>query len=306
MEIVYVSGFGRSGSTLIENLLQKNYDAIGLGELYFIWDRGFLKNEKCTCGTPFRDCSYWTDVLKNAFGTIDETQAQRFDAVFKSARGNRPSRHSLPRQVKNISAEFNYICQRLYGAINETLDGQALIDSSKYPLFGAALSQTDGLKVKSLHVFRDPRAVAHSWSKKKRRPEGTGKGAYMSRSKLTLSSIWRWKWFNHAAEQLGSQMQLPYLSVCYEDFCDTSEMHMKRISDFFDLKQRVAPPSGAWHSVSGNPARFEGSLGAIRKDETWKEQLTSLAKLQIDLTCMTQFNRMRTGTFASQEYAQPR
>ncbi|MCV0428499.1 MAG: hypothetical protein K5905_23825 [Roseibium sp.] len=300
MDIIYVSGFGRSGSTLVESLLQKDYNAIGLGELYFIWDRGFLKNEKCTCGTPFRDCSYWSDVLKNAFGAIDEPKAKHFDAVFKSARGNRPSFHSLPGQLESVSTEFKDISQRLYGAINETLDGQALIDSSKYPLFGAALSQTNGLNVKPLHVFRDPRAVAHSWSKKKKRPEGSGKGAYMSRSKLTLSSIWRWKWFNHGAEQLGTQMHLPYLSVCYEDFCDASERHMKRIAEFYDLKRRATPFSGAWHSVSGNPARFEGSLGSIRKDEAWKEQLPGLAKIQIDLTCMTQFNHMRTGALTSQ------
>jgi len=47
MKIIYVGGWVRSGSTIIENILNEIDDFIHVGELRFIWENGFIHNRCC-------------------------------------------------------------------------------------------------------------------------------------------------------------------------------------------------------------------------------------------------------------------
>ena len=105
VDVVYVSGFGRSGSTIVEGLLQSRYAATGLGEIFFLWERGALRNELCGCGLRFRQCPFWTEVLRDAFGRITEYDAAVYDQAFKLARGRRPRFGSM-QEVKQATPLF--------------------------------------------------------------------------------------------------------------------------------------------------------------------------------------------------------
>ena len=54
-----IAGPGRSGSTLVAELLGQLKAFESVGELNVLWNRGFLENQPCGCRTPFRDCAYW-------------------------------------------------------------------------------------------------------------------------------------------------------------------------------------------------------------------------------------------------------
>ena len=71
MDVLYVGGYGRSGSTLLAYLLGQLDGYVVAGELKFIWQKGVKDNELCGCGEPFADCPFWRDVGQAAFGGWD-------------------------------------------------------------------------------------------------------------------------------------------------------------------------------------------------------------------------------------------
>jgi len=289
--VVYVSGFGRSGSTIVEGLLQKRYAASGLGEIFFLWERGVLWNELCGCGAHFRECPFWSEVLKDGFGRVTEYDAQVYDAAFKKARGWIPRLASL-REAERSTQLFREVAGTLYQAIGRKLGGEAIIDSSKYPLYGAWLTQTPGIDLSVLHLFRDPRAVSHSWSLTKSRPESVGDLDYMTVSKTPFSAVWRWKWFNHWSDELRDSFGLPSALVSYEKFCDDPETHLRAIGEALGLKPRTVPKD-EWHSVSGNPVRFTSESLEIRKDERWREDMARASQIMTAMLCGAQHRRLR-------------
>src|ERR1044071_6434693 len=72
IRVLYIGGWGRSGSTLTERLLGEMPDVVGAGEVTHLWVRGLLENQSCACGQPFADCPFWTTVGKTAFDGWDK------------------------------------------------------------------------------------------------------------------------------------------------------------------------------------------------------------------------------------------
>ena len=289
-DVLYVTGFGRSGSTVVEGLLQERYAATGLGEIFFLWERGALRNELCGCGLQFRRCPFWSAVLKDAFGRITEFDATVYDREFKRARGRRPKFRSM-REAEHATPLFRDVASALYAAIGRHTEGETVIDSSKYPLFGAWLTRAPGVKLSVLHLFRDPRGVTYSWSQLKERPESVGDQDYMAVSRSPLTSVWRWKWFNHWSDELRSEFALPGAVVSYERFCDEPETHLEALARVLNLKPRTTPRD-EWHSVSGNPMRFEGGDISIRKDDRWRHEMNPVARGVTMMLCDAQHQRL--------------
>ena len=52
-KLLFIGGLGRSGSTLIEKLLNEFNDAFAIGESVHLWERGLRDNELCGCGEAF-------------------------------------------------------------------------------------------------------------------------------------------------------------------------------------------------------------------------------------------------------------
>ena len=290
-DIIFIASYGRSGSTLLESTLRNRFDVMGVGELFFIWNRGVLKNELVGSGVPFRDSPFWTRILDRAFGGVSEAQARKFDNVFQSLRGNAlrltPASAWLP---KDLTA-FAEIARPLYEALVEEADGRVIVDSSKFPLFAAALAAVLDRKLGIVHAYRDPRAVAFSWSRVKWRAESTGGQQYMARSRFALSSVWRWKWFNYQAAQLEGAFGLPRVLVGYERFCADPNRYLDLISESFGLTPKFRADM-EWQSVSGNPARFEGTMDQIVLDENWRREMPRLSRAFVGLTCGTSFRAL--------------
>lgn len=302
--VVYVSGFGRSGSTVVEGLLQRRLAASGVGEIFFLWERGALRNELCGCGLQFRRCPFWTEVLNDAFGRVTEFDAQIYDREFKKARGRRPQFSSM-HEAGSATPLFKQVASALYASIGKHIDGDVLIDSSKYPFYGAWLTQTPGIDLSVLHLFRDPRGVTYSWSLLKDRPESVGDQDYMAVSRSPLASIWRWKWFNHWSDELRHDYGLRSAPVFYERFCDEPETYLQAIAAALDLPPRTKP-KGEWHSVSGNPLRFTTDELAIEKDQRWRSELGPATRSLTSFLCGRQYRALRREADAFLAEAQAR
>ncbi len=290
VRVLYVGGLGRSGSTLIERLVGQLPEVCPVGELVHLAHRGIAEGERCGCGQPFRQCSFWRQVGKTAFGGWDEVDVRRIDALRSRVDRNRfipaLARRELSPDRRRVLDEYTEYYARLYAALAEVSGCQVVVDSSKHPALAHCLRWREDIDLRVLHVIRDSRAVAYSWSRQVRRPD-TDSESYMAKGSPTRMAG---QWMVHnAAFHLLARLGCPTMRLRYEDFITAPETAMRRVTDFAGLPVQGGYPflgsDGAtrWarldgaHSVSGNPIRFVTGKIPISRDEQWR---TSMPKAQ--------------------------
>lgn len=284
--MLYVGGIGRSGSTLIERLVGQLPGVCPVGELVYLYERGIAWGERCGCGQAFGQCPFWQQVGKTAFGGWDEVDVDRIAALRSRVDRNRyipalASRAIRPGRREALDEYTSYFA-RLYAAISEVSGCQLVVDSSKHPSLAHCLRWQAGIDLRVLHLVRDSRAVAYSWSSQVRRPD-TDEDSYMWRYSPAMAAG-QWNAQN-AALHLLARLGCPTMQLRYEDFITAPEESLRRVASFAGLP---APGSysflggdgaarWAWlesaHSVSGNPMRFATGKVMISRDERWRTGL---------------------------------
>ena len=68
-KVLFVAGTGRSGSTLLANVLGTVDGVFSGGEIRYLWERGLQDERLCGCGRAFLECPVWTAILHEAYGT---------------------------------------------------------------------------------------------------------------------------------------------------------------------------------------------------------------------------------------------
>lgn len=281
IRVLYIGGFGRSGSTLLERTLSRTAGFCAVGELRHIWERGVAANQLCGCGAAFRECEFWRRVLQEAFGGIDRLHAER---LVKLKGGVDRTRYipsmllGAPAAFRRRLAEYGTILTRLYRAIREVSNCRVIVDSSKEPSHGYILRTLAEVELYTVHLVRDSRAVAYSWLKKKQRPEIYWTHELMARYTPFGSSL-RWLVFNglmHGFARSGGR----YLRLHYEGFARDPEGALARVLEFLGEPRPKSPlvrghmlALGVDHTVSGNPMRFAVGEVRIKPDDAWRERL---------------------------------
>ncbi|MFW6224020.1 MAG: sulfotransferase [Bacteroidota bacterium] len=64
-EIIYIAGYGRSGSTLLERLLQCQPAFQACGEMSNFFKIYGSAQTLCSCGQSLEHCEYWRNVAKD-------------------------------------------------------------------------------------------------------------------------------------------------------------------------------------------------------------------------------------------------
>lgn len=281
LRVLYIGGQGRSGTTLLERALGELPGVLGVGETVHLWDRGLRDNQLCGCGKPFAECAFWQDVGDVAFGgwhTVDTEAAVTLRyAVDRNRYIPFLLRPGLSATFQRRHARYVDRMATLYRAMAEVSGARTIIDSSKHASYAMTLSQTPGIDLRILHVVRDSRAVAHSWTKRVARPEAGG--APMPVYGPTRAAV-LWDVQNAVIEQLGRRH--PYLRVRYEDFVEApkdSLLAAARFAElgidadalqFLDGDTLTVRPS---HTVAGNPMRFLSGDIQIRSDQSWRDDM---------------------------------
>ena len=280
--MLYLGGLGRSGTTVLERVLGELPGTCSVGELVHLWQRGVLDDETCGCGEPFSRCPFWTEVGRRAFGGWDRAQAARMEEL--RARVDRTRfipKLIAPRLMGRQRAELReYVGTflRLYRAISEASGGAVVIDSSKHSSLAFCLRTAPGIDLRVVHVVRDSRGVAYSWTKEVRRPEATAEEALMTRYSPSKSSA---LWVGHnlffgLLGRLGTRTRL----LRYEDFVTEPRAVLTGLAEFADVPAGdmdfltegsvLLSPS---HTVAGNPMRFRTGPTALRRDDAWRAEL---------------------------------
>jgi hypothetical protein len=256
------------------------------GELNFIWKHNVIENRLCGCGRPFRECPVWTRVLEEAFGGMDRVDAREMMRL--QALGTR-TRH-IPRMLtdrgdrilKERLEKLLITYGRLYAAIGAVTSSRVIVDSSKEPAHGYAMSLIPDVDFRVVHLIRDPRAAAYSWLKKKPQPDSEEK-EFMHRKSAAQSAVLYDCW-NASAEALWRRTPEKYRRLRYEVFVANPRESLERILGLVGVTAELPLASerelrlGVSHTVSGNPNRFETGPVELRPDREWKDKMSTRDK----------------------------
>ena len=290
VKVLYVVGLGRSGSTILANSLGQIPGFFSGGELNFIWRHNVIENRLCGCGRPFRECPVWTKVMDEAFGGmdgVDPREMMRLQNVGTRTRHilmmlTEVGRRSLAERLEKLQISYG----RLYDAIGTVTGSRIVVDSSKEPAHGFAMSMVPGVDLYALHLIRDPRAAAYSWLKEKPQPD-TDTREFMHRKSPTMSAA-LWDSWNASAEALWRRTPERYLRLRYEDFVADPRKSLDKILTL--VSERDAEPPlvgerevklGVSHTVSGNPNRFETGTVELRTDREWISRMNPRDKVLV-------------------------
>jgi hypothetical protein len=278
VQVLFIAGAGRSGSTLLANTLGQVDGLWSVGELRQIWQRGLIENWRCGCGHPFTDCTTWQRIIADAFESGDIEP----HAVVQAERRLTRVRH-IPlvllsrRRPGLIDARFRdyrgYL-DRLYRSVRSITGAQVIVDSSKTPTYGYLLGALPSIDLHVVHLVRDPRATAYSWSRRRSREDAV-EGGQMDVFGPAKSSV-LWNVWNMTAEALFANEPERYTRLRYEDVMRDLRGSLVRVLDLIGrgdadlafLKTRAVSLSPT-HSVSGNPVRMRHGEIDVEADVEW-------------------------------------
>lgn len=298
--LVYILGWGRSGSSILSNILGSMPDAASLGEVRYLWDRGVVENGICGCGATFHDCAFWADLTAQG-ARLGDTTKDRAQALMKSV-GSGARRSQIP-ALHSQSARVSYfernradldLTMQLYTSAFEKSGSRVLIDASKSPFYALNLLYADRpFDVAFLHLVRDPRAVLHSWKKTKQRGDSSDDQLFPKYS--SMRSLMQWALVNSRCERFAELAPDRYFQVRYEDFAQN--WHAALLSGAGPLFEAVtseaeradgsAATVHAQHSISGNPSRFDLGEVKLKPDTSWREAVTRMDRNLAAMICGT-------------------
>jgi hypothetical protein len=282
IKVLYVAGLGRSGTTLLGNILGQVDGFVSVGEIRLIWDHGLIMNKICGCGAPFEECEMWQPVFSEAFGGMSKVDPRKMIHLRESwARTKHiplmlapPGRRLIERRL----AEYLDSLGKLYCAVQTVTGSRVIVDTSKFPSYGFVLGMAPSVDLHVVHLVRDPRAVAYSWMRKKLQPDPKSPEYTPQESPTGTSS--RWTARNLGTEALWRRSKERYLMVRYEDFAVEPRRTIERALELVGEGAAPLPhvgehevKLGANHNIWGNPNRFQTGLVRLRRDDEWVSRM---------------------------------
>lgn len=286
--VVYIAGSGRSGSTLLERLLglQKGY--VNVGEVIELFRKVTVGGERCGCRKPFADCEFWQEVGQRAFNGWSPRLLSHIAALQRRVGRQRHfPRLLVPATISPACrADLNhlgevYAC--LYAAICEVSGQDVVVDASKWPAHGLALSRSGAVDLRVVHLVRDARGVAYSWSKSDVvRPHSASIApAFMATHQVGRTAL-RWAAFQMECEALTRAV--PWSTrIRYEDLVQSPGEAVERCARDLGLDDAPGPVKGfdidsvtlpSSHGLAGNPSRFSTGRVELRLDEAWRDSMS--------------------------------
>jgi hypothetical protein len=290
--VLFLGGLGRSGTTLVERLLGELPGVCALGEVVHLWQRDLRDDERCGCGARFSACTFWTRVGVEAFGGWHHVDVDRVHALRDAVERTR----HIPRLATAVEApdevhEYAAFYSRVYAAAAAVSGASVVVDSSKHSALAHVLRWAGDIDLRVVHVVRDPRGVAYSWTKTVARPETDGTEEMTRYSPGRSAMLWN---AHNAAFGLLARRGVAVHRIRYEEFLRDPRAALGELASFAGL------PLGATdlgfvsdehadlqvgHSAAGNPMRFTVGRLSLRRDDAWQRSLPAAQRRLVGTVC---------------------
>ena len=298
--VVYIVGLGRSGSTLLERMLGAVPGFGNFGELNALFSRVSAQDQRCGCGEPFATCPFWQTVGSHAFGGWQEVTSrvaelqpglirQRFIPYLLAPR-------IAPDGYRRRLEEYVGVHERLYAGLARASGADVIVDASKSAAQLFALRHIDGLDLRVLNLVRDPRGVAHSWSKTDIEMPNVRDGEARMRTYSPHRAALLW-----SALQLESSLLQRLAShsgrLRYEDLVAHPREALAAALDAIGLPPRPgwldhvhahSVMLGSTHGVAGSRFRFTTGSIDLRLDDAWRSSMPAQSRRSVSALTLPQ------------------
>jgi hypothetical protein len=280
VKVIYVVGYGRSGSTILDTVLGSFDDVEGVGELNKLVKGAVIHREYCACGQFVGECDFWNQVRYRWLGNScvdNEKIYYKLQQQFERVRSLVFQPFTRSYQQKNHSL-YRDLSTSLYQSISEISRRSAIVDSSKNLPRAYYLLGNSNIELYIIHLVRDGRGVAHSLNQAHSKNLAAGIQQDLEAKSVVRTTI-LWVVVNLIAEWVISRhARDKVLRVRYEDFARDPTGTVQRIGEMTgieSLRQANIVSDTCFHSghtVAGNRMRMSGNV-AIRLNESWREKM---------------------------------
>src|SRR5690554_2882613 len=115
VRVIYIAGYGRSGSTVLAAVLGSHPEIVSAGELAAAADEWFDPARCCSCGRPYAGCEFWRGLLDDPLAAMAADPSVRATEALSG--WLRLGLDALPRDVRRAYRDtqrriFEYIAAR--------------------------------------------------------------------------------------------------------------------------------------------------------------------------------------------------
>lgn len=166
MHIIYILSSGHSGSTVIGSLLGNTKNSFHIGEFANFYKVYSGQHETCSCNELPEKCDYWSKVLVE-FSTY--LSSLNKDIHYYEELRQRVENTILRRKtVEKDFVEYSKITKKLFEIISTVSGKRIIIDSSKSPGRGLALSKVFFKEFHFVLIKRSLFEVIESFQRKRK------------------------------------------------------------------------------------------------------------------------------------------
>jgi hypothetical protein len=282
-KVVFIGGYSRSGSTLLDRMLGQLPGFFSTGELGYIWTHGLQANQLCGCGERFLSCPFWDRVGETAFGGWDRVDLAEMLSLERSVNRHRFLPFLVAPRFSDVYRKglerYTDDLARVFRAIATVSGARVIIDSTIDPAYGFVLRRVPGLDLRLVHMVRDSRATAFSWTRWQRKTDRLDSVVYQRRFHPAATAV-RWMAY-HWLVHLLSAIEPRELLVRYESVVQDPRKEILRIVrhigepsehdlDFIGNGEVVLQED---HTVAGSLMRLAQGPVPVRLDDEWTTNL---------------------------------
>jgi len=294
--LIYILGSSRSGSTILELLLNAHPEIWATGEAeYLPWE---LKEPRkpCGCGSQIVDCPFWQQALPKVPIGKGSYPIEYFKNPNRA--GKTLKIDLLPglllgkigsRQQRAIK-EYGVLNAEYFSTVKRTAEAQArvklqwLVDSSKDLYRLHWLNRSGCFDIKVIYIVRDPRAFVYS--KIARTGMDGPKGLAASGDRSACNDA---KWRGVIRQITAWMFQNAIMSRMINSNFDSANIYRLQYEALAQEPNKILNEISQWlgvefpenaslsfrhvenHAISGNPSRWKAD--SIRLNEVWREKM---------------------------------
>jgi len=151
--IIYIAGYGRSGSTLLDVILGNHPNVLSTGELTSVAQDSVLNNN-CSCGVSINACELYGDLIHNK-----NEIAQNMESIIRHFESRGDYLRTTQSQVSQDNFyQYRSFHEQLFNDLSDSSGCQYIVDSSK--TVGSTANRVRWLKfigfdVKVIHIYKN-------------------------------------------------------------------------------------------------------------------------------------------------------
>jgi hypothetical protein len=276
IDLIYIVGNGRSGSTLLSRILNNHNKLASLGELHYFDICRELKNKNKILSLIAKLYLKKLKINKRSLKNVNEIKVCRYPSLKEFLTIFDLSK---PNKMKSIKDTHNFYKDNylMFKSIKEITKKKIIVDSSKTISRLYHLNKSGLFNIKIIYLHRISRAFVNSGKKK-------GLSAFQS-------SL-HWNIRNRRAQIFLKKNKLSYYDIRYEDLINNTEHTLSKLfNEFLNIKlnRNIIYFSKKTDLVGGNPD-VRGKIKIYKKEE-WKQTL-SFFQILIDKIINDRMNKI--------------